>query len=77
MHEHKAVITIGKKTVVHLQSIMSAYQEVYHHLVRKDVDGIADLAHKLSDAARQAAQTETDGTPVVTRWSTCLQAQKG
>jgi len=61
VHEHKAVITIGKKTVVHLQSILSAYQEVYTYLVKKDVNGIADLAHKLSDAARQAAQTEPDG----------------
>jgi uncharacterized membrane-anchored protein YhcB (DUF1043 family) len=60
-HSHEAVITIGKKTVVHLQSILSTYQEVYNHLVKKDLNGIADLAQKLSDAARQAAQTETDG----------------
>ncbi len=60
-HSHEAVITIGKKTVVHLQSILSTYQEVYHHLVKKDLNGIADLARKLSDAARQAAQTEPDG----------------
>jgi len=60
-HSHEAVITIGKKTVVHLQSILSTYQEVYHHLVKKDLNGIADLAQKLSDAARQAAQTEPDG----------------
>ena len=60
-HSHEAVITIGKKTVVHLQSILSTYQEVYHHLVKKDLNGITDLAQKLSDAARQAAQTEPDG----------------
>jgi len=60
-HSHEAVITIGKKTVVHLQSILSTYQEVYHHLVKKDLNGIADLAQKFSDAARQAAQTEPDG----------------
>src|SRR3989339_1982197 len=60
-HSHETVITIGKKTVVHLQSILSTYQEVYHHLVKKDLNGIADLAQKLSDAARQAAQTEPDG----------------
>ena len=60
-HSHEAVITIGKKTIVHLQSILSTYQEVYHHLVKKDVNGITDLAQKLSDAARQAAQTEPDG----------------
>ena len=60
-HSHEAVITIGKKTVVHLQSILSTYQEVYNHLVKKDLNGIAGLARKLSDAARQAAQTEPDG----------------
>jgi len=60
-HSHEAVITIGKKTLVHLQSILSTYQEVYNHLVKKDLNGIADLAQKLSDAARQAAQTEPDG----------------
>ena len=60
-HEHEAIITIGKKTVVHLQKILSTYQEVYHHLVKKDLNGIADLAQKLSDAARQAAQTEPEG----------------
>lgn len=60
-HSHEVVITIGKKTVVHFQAILSAYQEVYHYLVKKDLDGIAGLAQKLSDAARQAAQTEPDG----------------
>jgi len=60
-HSHEAVITIGKKTIVHLQSILSTYQEVYTHLVKKDLNGIAGLAQKLSDAARQAAQTEPDG----------------
>ena len=61
-HSHEAVITIGKKTVVSFQSILSTYQEVYNHLVKKDLNGIIDLARKLSDAARQATQTETDGT---------------
>lgn len=60
-HSHEAVITIGKKTFVHLQTILSAYQEVYHHLVKKDVNGIAGLAKKLSDAARRATKTEPDG----------------
>ncbi|MFN3532694.1 MAG: hypothetical protein ACK41Q_09340 [Candidatus Brocadia sp.] len=60
-HPHESIITIGKKTFVHLQAILSAYQEVYRHLVKKDFHGIADLAQKLSDAARQAAQTEPEG----------------
>ena len=60
-HSHEAVITIGKKTVVHLQTILSTYQEVYHHLIKKNLHGITNLAQKLSDAARQAAQTEPDG----------------
>ncbi|WKZ20194.1 MAG: hypothetical protein QY310_06405 [Candidatus Jettenia sp. CY-1] len=60
-HSHEAVITIGKKTIVHLQSILSTYQEVYHHLVKKDLNGISGLAQKLSDAARQAIQTESNG----------------
>jgi len=60
-HSHEAIITIGKKTFVHLQKILSTYQEVYAHLVKKDMNGIADLAHKLSDAARQAVQTEPNG----------------
>ncbi len=60
-HSHEAVTTLGKKTVVHLQSILSNYQEVYLHLVRKDFDGITDLAQKLSDAAKHAAQAEPDG----------------
>lgn len=60
-HSHETAITIGKKTVVHLQSILSAYQEVYYHLVKKDVSGIAGLAKKLSDAARQAIRTEPNG----------------
>lgn len=60
-HSHEAVITIGKKTVVHLQSILSTYQEMYTHLVKKDLNGIFGLAQKLSDAASQAAKTETDG----------------
>ena len=61
-HSHETVTTIGKKTVVHLQSILSTYQEVYTHLVKKDLNGIAGLAQKLSEAARQAAQTEPDGS---------------
>lgn len=60
-HSHESVITIGKKTVVHLQSIISAYQEVYHHLVKKDLNSIIGLAQKLADAARQASQTEPKG----------------
>ena len=60
-HSHEAMITIGKKTVVHLQAILSTYQEVHTHLVRKDMNGIAELAQKLSDAARQAIQTEPNG----------------
>ncbi len=60
-HSHEAVITIGKKTVVHLQTILSTYQEVYTHLINKDLHGIAGLARKLSDAARKAAQTEPEG----------------
>jgi len=60
-HSHEAIITIGKKTVVHLQSIISTYQEVYTQLVKRDLNGITDLAQKLSDAARQATQTEPDG----------------
>lgn len=60
-HSHEAVITIGKKTVVHLQSIIATYQEVYHHLVKKDLHGITDLAQKLADAARQAMRTESKG----------------
>ena len=60
-HSHEAVITIGKKTVVSFQSILSTYQEVYNHLVKKDLNGIIDLARKLSDAARQATQTEPGG----------------
>lgn len=60
-HSHEAVITIGKKTVVHLQSILSAYQDVHTHLVKKDLNGISDIAQKLSDAARQAIQSESNG----------------
>ena len=60
-HSHEAVITIGKKTIVYLQSIISTYQEVYHHLVKKDLNGIADLAKKLSEVAQQALQTEPKG----------------
>ncbi|MCF6155608.1 MAG: DUF3347 domain-containing protein [Candidatus Brocadia sp.] len=60
-HSHEAVITIGKKTVVHFQSILSTYREVYHRLVKRDLNGITDLAQKLSDAARQATRTEPDG----------------
>ena len=60
-HSHEAVITMGKKTVVHLQSILSTYQEVYHHLIKKDLNGIAGLAQRLSDATSKATQTEPDG----------------
>lgn len=41
---------------------MKGVNEVYHHLVKKDLNGIADLARKLSDAARQAAQIEPNGS---------------
>ncbi|MCK6467054.1 MAG: hypothetical protein L6Q53_02500 [Candidatus Brocadia sinica] len=60
-HSHEAVITIGKKTVVHLQTILSTYQVVYTHLVKKDLHGIAGLARKLSEASSLAAKTEPDG----------------
>lgn len=60
-HSHEAVITIGKKTVAHLQSILSMYQEVYQQLLKKDLNGISSLAQKLSDAAGQAIQTEANG----------------
>lgn len=60
-HSHEAVITIGKKTVVHLQTILSTYQEVYTHLVKKDLHGISGLAGKLSEASGLASKTELDG----------------
>lgn len=56
-HSHEAVITIGKKTVIHLQTILSTYQAVYTHLVKKDLRGIAGLAGKLSEASGLAAKT--------------------
>ncbi len=60
-HSHDQIITIGKKTFVHFQSILSTYQEVYKQLIKKDMNGIANLALKLSDAASQATKTEPDG----------------
>ncbi|MDN3515293.1 MAG: hypothetical protein NG747_12955 [Candidatus Brocadia sp.] len=61
-HSHEAIITIGKKTFVHLQSVLSAYLDVYHQLVvKKEMDGISDLAQKLSDAAWQGIRTEPVG----------------
>ena len=60
-HSHEEIITIRKKPIVHLQSILSAYRGVYSNLVKKDLNGIADLAKKLSEAAQQALQTEPKG----------------
>lgn len=60
-HSHETIITIGKKTFVHFQTILSTYQQVYTQLVKKDMNGIADLAQRLSDTARKAAQSEPEG----------------
>lgn len=60
-HSRDQIITIGKKTFIHFQAILLTYQEVYKQLIKKDMNGIADLALKLSNAALQAAKTEPDG----------------
>lgn len=60
-HSHDTIITIGKKTFTHLQSVLSAYQGIYEHLLKKETKGIADLSQKLLDAARQGIRTEPEG----------------
>ncbi|MGQ3685834.1 MAG: hypothetical protein ACUBOA_12645 [Candidatus Loosdrechtia sp.] len=60
-HSHDVIITIGKKTFAHLQSVLSAYQGIYEHFIRKETEGIADLARKMSDAAQQGVLSEPEG----------------
>ncbi len=56
-----SIASIEQTTFANLQSILSAYQGVYGHLVKKETDGIADLAQKMMDTAAQGMQTEPDG----------------
>jgi len=59
---HDPIVSIERSTFVHLQSILSAYKEVYGHLVKKETVGITDFAQKMMDAASQGARTEPDGS---------------
>ncbi|MCF6157718.1 MAG: hypothetical protein E3K32_03905 [wastewater metagenome] len=60
-HSHDTLITIGKKTFIHLKSALSVYQDIYDQLVKKDFNRITDLAEGLSEAAQQAIRTEPEG----------------
>jgi hypothetical protein len=60
-HSHDTIITIGKNTFAHLQSILLTYQVVYSHLVKKELSEITDLAKQLEDSAQQGIRTESKG----------------
>ncbi|MDR4509700.1 MAG: hypothetical protein MRJ65_15960 [Candidatus Brocadiaceae bacterium] len=62
-HDHwtYAPVCIKKSTFVHLQSVLKAYEEVYHLLASKESDGIEASAKKIMEAAQEGIQTERKG----------------
>jgi len=60
-HSKDTVITIGKKTYIHFQSILLGYQYIYSYMVNGGSNEISGLAQNLIDAAIQGIQTEPDG----------------
>lgn len=60
-HDHDTVITIGKKTYIHFQSVLLGYQYIYSYMVKGGANEISGLAQNIIDAANQGIQTEPDG----------------
>lgn len=60
-HSHESVITIGKKTYIHLQSVLLAYQYIYGYVVKGETEGIAGPAQNIINAAAQGIETEPEG----------------
>lgn len=57
---HDTVVTLGKKTYIHFQSALLAYQYIYGYVAKDGGDGIRDVTQNLIDAAKQGIQTESE-----------------
>ena len=53
-------VSLGKRTYIHFQAALLAYQYLYGYVVKGGGDGIGDVAQNLIDAARQGIQTEAE-----------------
>lgn len=61
-HENDTVITIGKRTYIHFQSVLLGYQYIYSYMVKGGASEVSGLAQNVIDAATQGIQTEQDGS---------------
>ncbi len=61
-HDQDTVVTIEKKTYIHFQSVLLAYQYIYSYMVNGGSNEISGLAQNLIDAASKGIQTEPDGS---------------
>lgn len=56
-HVHNAV-SINRSTIVHLQSVLLAYQDIYRQLIDEKLNGINVFAQRMVDAALRGTRTE-------------------
>lgn len=58
-HDHvHNVVSIDRSTIVHLQSVLLAYQGIYSQLVKGRLNGIDVFARRMADAALRGTRTE-------------------
>lgn len=62
-HDHNTdtLITIGKRSYIHFQTVLMGYQYIYSYMVKGGSGEISSLAQSLIDAANMGVQTEPEG----------------
>ncbi|MGR3221099.1 MAG: hypothetical protein ACUZ8H_14980, partial [Candidatus Anammoxibacter sp.] len=58
-HDHvHDIVSIDRSTIVHLQSVLPAYQNIYSQLIDGKLDGLDVYAQAMVDAALRGTRTE-------------------
>lgn len=58
-HDHvHDIVSIDRSTIVHLQSVLLAYQDIYRQLIDGKLKGINGFAQRMVDAALRGTRTE-------------------
>ncbi len=62
-HDHMddMIITIGKRTYIHFQTVLMGYQYIFSYMVKGGTSEITSLAQTVIDAAALGIQTEPEG----------------
>ena len=58
-HDHvHDIVSIDRSTIVHLQSVLLAYQNIYSQLIDRKLNGLDFFAQEMADAALRGTRTE-------------------